>query len=128
MIAQLIATAEKQPIIAQRIYGVVIGIVTNNNDPKSQGRIKVKFPWLDQKYESEWARLASPMAGKNRGLYCLPEVEDEVLVMFEHGDVRRPYILGALWNGKDAPPAENDKGENNLRLLKSRSVTYHSSG
>lgn len=104
-----------------RIYGVVVGIVTNNQDPDHLGRIKVKFPWLSDKTESVWARLATPMAGKDRGFYLLPEVDDEVLVMFEHGLVERPFIMGALWNGKDTPPNKNDDGKNNLRILKSRS-------
>jgi uncharacterized protein involved in type VI secretion and phage assembly len=104
-----------------RIYGVVVGIVTNNQDQDGQGRVKVKFPWLSDTDESHWARIATPMAGKERGVYFLPEVEDEVLVVFEHGDVRFPYVLGALWNGKDAPPAKNDDGKNNLRVIKSRS-------
>jgi uncharacterized protein involved in type VI secretion and phage assembly len=104
-----------------RINGVVVGIVTNNQDPDAMGRVKVKFPWLSDEDESNWARVATPMAGKERGLYLLPEVEDEVLVAFENGDMRFPYVLGALWNGKDAPPAKNDDGKNNVRLLKSRS-------
>jgi uncharacterized protein involved in type VI secretion and phage assembly len=104
-----------------RIFGVVIGIVTNNQDPEGMGRVKVRFPWLSERDESEWARTAVPMAGHDRGTYFLPEVEDEVLVAFEHGDIRFPYVLGALWNGKDQPPATNDAGQNNLRVLKSRS-------
>ena len=104
-----------------RIYGAVVGLVTNNQDPDGMGRIKVKFPWLSDVAESSWARLASPMAGKQRGIYFLPEVDDEVLVVFEHGDVRFPYVLGALWNGQDAPPVTNDNGKNDVRLIKSRS-------
>jgi uncharacterized protein involved in type VI secretion and phage assembly len=95
--------------------------VTNNQDPDGMGRVKLKFPWLVDNDESNWARLAVPMAGKGRGLYFLPEVDDEVLVAFEHGDVRFPYVVGALWNGKDAPPAKNDDGKNNVRVIKSRS-------
>jgi uncharacterized protein involved in type VI secretion and phage assembly len=106
---------------ATRIEGVVVGLVTNNQDPDGQGRVKVKFPWLSDQDESHWARLAAPMAGQDRGAYFLPEVDDEVLLAFEHGDARFPYILGALWNGKDAPPARNDDGRNNLRVIKSRS-------
>jgi len=106
---------------AQRITGVVVGVVTNNQDPDGLGRVKVKFPWLSDEDESQWARLAVPMAGKDRGAYFLPEVDDEVLVVFEHGDVRFPYVVGALWNGQDTPPAKNDDGKNNLRLIKSRS-------
>lgn len=104
-----------------RFYGVTIGVVTNNKDPDKLGRVKVKFPWLSEQEESYWARLATPMAGKERGLYFLPEVEDEVLVAFEHGAVEFPYILGALWNGKDKPPVTNEDGQNNLRTIKSRS-------
>lgn len=100
-----------------RIYGVVAGIVSDNQDPKSLGRVKVKLPWLADDAETDWARVAAPMAGDDRGFFYLPEVGDEVLTAFEHGDVRFPYILGALWNGKDAPPGKgNDK-----RLIKSRS-------
>lgn len=106
---------------SQRLCGVVIGIVTNNQDPDNLGRIKVKFPWLSDQDESDWARIASPMAGKNRGLYFLPEVEDEVLVAFEQGDMRFPYILGALWNGKDTPPLNNSDGKNHVRVIQSRS-------
>jgi uncharacterized protein involved in type VI secretion and phage assembly len=102
-------------------YGVTIGLVTNNKDPDGLGRVKVKFPWLSDQEESAWARILSPMAGKERGFYFLPEVDDEVLVAFEHGQVEFPYVLGALWNGKDKPPAKNDDGKNNQRLIKSRS-------
>lgn len=104
-----------------RFYGVTVGVVTNNQDPDKLGRVKLKLPWLSDQDESHWARVLSPMAGKERGLYFLPEVEDEVLVAFEHGLVEFPYVLGALWNGKDAPPAANDDGKNNERLIKSRS-------
>ncbi|MBW4643011.1 MAG: phage tail protein [Goleter apudmare HA4340-LM2] len=110
-----------QQINKQHIYGVVIGIVTNNNDPDKLGRVKVSFPWLSDQDESNWARIASPMAGKQRGIYFLPEVDDEVLVAFEQGDLRFPYVIGVLWNGKDAPPVSNDDGKNNIRVIKSRS-------
>lgn len=104
-----------------RFYGVVVGVVTNNKDPEQLGRVKVKFPWLSDQDESNWARIASPMAGNGRGFYFLPEVEDEVLVAFEQGDVAFPYILGALWNGKDKPPVTNEDGKNDVRVIKSRS-------
>ena len=106
---------------AGRIYGVVIGVVTNNKDPDKLGRVKVKLPWLSDVDESAWARVAAPMAGNQRGVFFLPEVDDEVLVAFEHGDPSFPYVLGALWNGQDAPPVTNDDGENNVRMIKSRS-------
>jgi uncharacterized protein involved in type VI secretion and phage assembly len=104
-----------------KFFGVVIGIVTNNQDPDNMARVRVKFPWLSDDDESWWARMAVPMGGSGRGTYFLPEVDDEVLVAFEHGDVRSPYVVGALWNGKDAPPTNNSDGKNNIRLIHSRS-------
>jgi uncharacterized protein involved in type VI secretion and phage assembly len=87
------------------IPGVVPALVTNVKDDQNLGRVRVKFPWLDDKIETDWIRVATPNAGGTRGLLALPEVDDEVLVAFEHGDIRRPYLLGALWNGTDKPPA-----------------------
>lgn len=113
--------AEERDTAAPRVSGVVVGVVTNNQDPEGMGRVKVKFPWLSDENESNWARVATPTAGQGRGFYFLPEVEDEVLVAFEQGDVRFPYVVGSLWNGKDAPPASNDDGKNNVRVIKSRS-------
>jgi len=113
--------APASPEKAGRIFGVVMGIVSNNQDPDKMGRVRVKFPWLSDDHESWWARIATPMAGPSRGMYFLPEVNDEVLVAFEHGDVRFPYVVGSLWNGKDAPPETNDDGKNNRRLVHSRS-------
>jgi len=83
--------------------GVVMAQVTDNNDPNNQARVKVKFPWLDDNYESHWARVAQLGAGPNSGALFMPEVNDEVLVAFEHGDIRRPYIIGSLYNGQDTP-------------------------
>lgn len=110
--------------IGKKIYGVVIGIVTNNQDPDGLGRVKVCFPWLSDEDESWWARIATLMAGNERGAYFLPEVGDEVLVAFEHGNIRFPYVLGALWNGQDAPPESeplNGDGKVVKRVIKSRS-------
>jgi len=83
--------------------GLVIGQVTDINDPDQRFRVKVSFPWLSDDYESWWARVAQPGAGDGRGLAWLPEVGDEVLVGFVHGDVRDPYVLGGLYNGTDHP-------------------------
>ena len=101
--------------------GVGIGIITNNQDPDKMGRVKAKLPWLSEEDESDWMRVVTPMAGKDRGLYFLPDVNDEVLVAFDHGDPQRAYVLGSLWNGQDTPPESNDDGKNNKRTLKSRS-------
>jgi uncharacterized protein involved in type VI secretion and phage assembly len=106
--------------------GVVIAVVTNNKDPEMGGRVKVKYPWLHDQLESDWIRLATPMAGNGRGFYWLPEINDEVLVAFEHGDINRPYVIGALWNGMDKPPSTASQvvgadGKVNKRVIKSRS-------
>jgi uncharacterized protein involved in type VI secretion and phage assembly len=105
-----------------RQSGVAIGIVTNVKDPDNLGRVRVKFPWFSDDHESQWARVATLMAGKERGSMFLPEVDDEVLLAFEHGDMRRPYVIGALWNGVDVlPPEFTNDGKNNVRFIKSRS-------
>ena len=109
------------PGTGERFFGVVIGVVTNNKDPDGLGRVKVALPWMSEEVESDWARVVAPMAGGDRGVYFLPEVNDEVLVAFEHGNPDVPYVLGGLWNGKDKPPASNSNGENNVRTIKSRS-------
>lgn len=85
------------------ISGVVPALVTNNNDPDKAYRVKLKFPWLADDYESDWARLVAPGAGPQSGVMFMPEVNDEVLVAFELGDIRRPYVVGGLWNGVDKP-------------------------
>lgn len=102
------------------VEGVVVGTVTDNQDPEDMGRVKVTYPWREADDESYWARIATPMAGGDRGTYFLPEVDDEVLVAFEHGDIRFPYVVGALWNGNQQPPATNE-GNNDVRLVRSRS-------
>jgi len=104
---------------ADRIYEPVIGLVVDNKDPDKLARVKVKFPTLPGTDTSWWAPMASLGAGKDRGWFFLPEVDDEVLVMFAHGDIRRPIVLGAIWNGKDKPPDKNDGG-NERRTIVSR--------
>jgi uncharacterized protein involved in type VI secretion and phage assembly len=87
--------------------GVAIGIV-KEIDPK-EGRIKVEFPWMKPSVRSAWAPVASLMAGKDRGAWCMPENDDEALVAFEQGDFDHPFIVGFLWNGKDKPPETTNK-------------------
>jgi len=117
-LAQLLAQPNKNP------YGVVIGIVTNVNDTENMGRVKVKFPTISDQLESNWARIATPMAGNGYGMEFLPEVNDEVLVAFECDDINKPYILGSLWNGKDKPPETTSNivasGKVQKRIIKSR--------
>ena len=101
--------------------GLVIGIVTDNQDPKGYGRVKVKYPWLSGEHASDWARVVAPGAGDQRGIEFLPEVNDEVLVGFEMGDVHYPYVLGGLWNGKDALPKKvTNAGKVEQRIIRSR--------
>ncbi len=83
--------------------GVVVATVDDANDPQLSGRVRLAFPWLSDDYVSGWARTLQPGAGKGRGSLVVPEVGDEVLVVFEQGDVRRPYVLGGLFNGVDTP-------------------------
>ena len=78
------------------VKGVATALVTQNKDPESLCRVKVRYPWHDKPTVSYWARLAMPMAGKDRGLVVIPEVGDEVVVGFEREDLRFPYVLGAL--------------------------------
>jgi phage protein D/phage baseplate assembly protein gpV len=100
---------------------VVVGLVLDNQDPEGLGRVKINLPALSEDESGHWARVAAPMAGGGRGMFFLPEKNDEVLVAFEQGDITRPYVLGALWNGQDKPPESNSDGQNNVRLIKSRS-------
>jgi uncharacterized protein involved in type VI secretion and phage assembly len=88
----------------KRYPGVVTGIVKNLSDPDGQGRIELQFPWLSDSVRSSWAPVASALAGKERGAFFMPEIDDEVLVAFEHGDINHPFIVGCLWNGVDTPP------------------------
>jgi phage protein D/phage baseplate assembly protein gpV len=89
---------------APGLPGVVVAQVTDVRDPEQMGRVKLRFPWLSDDYVSDWARTSQPGAGSRRGAVVLPEVNDEVLVAFEWGDLRRPYVVGGLWNGVDPAP------------------------
>jgi uncharacterized protein involved in type VI secretion and phage assembly len=104
-----------------RVYGVVTGVVTNNQDPEGIGRVKLRFPWLSDTDESNWARCVTFMGGAEMGAFFLPEVDDEVLVAFEHGRIDHPYVVGSLWNANALPPAKNDDGKNPFRMIRSRS-------
>jgi len=98
--------------------GLVTGIVTNNKDPDKLGRVKVKFPTLSDELESNWARLVSVGAGPERGWQIIPEINDEVIVGFEHGDLRRPYVLGSVWNKDTKMPVENTEAVVDGKVVK----------
>ncbi len=104
---------------AGRIFEPVIGIVTDNKDPSKLGRVKLKIPILSEQDSTFWCPIVMLGAGKNRGWFFIPEKDDEVLVMFEQGDLNRPLVVGALWNGKDKPHDKN-AGGNPRRVIKSR--------
>jgi uncharacterized protein involved in type VI secretion and phage assembly len=133
----LSATATQENGNDTRIFGAVTGIVQDIRDPKGLGRVKVNFPWLGEDKEgvtiqgdaaskarahSFWARISTMMAGSKRGSFFVPEVNDEVLVLFEHGELDRPYIVGVLWNKEDKPPETMDaEGKNHIRAIHTRS-------
>jgi uncharacterized protein involved in type VI secretion and phage assembly len=101
--------------------GVLIGIVEDLDDPEGLARVKVTFPHMADE-PSNWARLAQPMAGPGRGTFFRPQKGDEVLVACEHGDIRQPYVLGALWSKTDQPPDKTGTAtDNNIRVIVSRS-------
>jgi uncharacterized protein involved in type VI secretion and phage assembly len=107
----------------KRLWGVYPALVTDIKDPDGQGRVKVKLPWIsaDGSGYEVWARLAVPMAGNKRGTWFIPDPDDEVLVAFQGGDPGLPCVLGAFWNGRDAPPETMDGAGNNFKkTLRSR--------
>jgi phage protein D/phage baseplate assembly protein gpV len=106
---------------------LVVGVVTNNNDPDQMGRVRVKYPSLSDTEESAWARIATPSAGNARGLLMLPQVEEEVIVGFEHGDTRRPIVVGSLFNGRDKPGADlMQNRDGSFALLSNEKIHQHS--
>ena len=91
----------------KKYYGVTVGKVINPLDPMMLGRVQVQLPFIDSLDLSPWARIALPMAGMLHGTYFIPNLNDEVLVAFEHGDVSAPYIIGSLWNAMAPPPLQS---------------------
>jgi uncharacterized protein involved in type VI secretion and phage assembly len=99
---------------------LVVAVVDDLDDPERLGRVRVRFPHLDQE-QSNWARLVSAGAGHDRGTFFRPERGDEVIVAFEHDDPRRPYVLGGVWSVPDPPPKDKEAVDNDLRQIVSRS-------
>ncbi len=101
----------------------ICALVIDNKDPESRGRVKVKFPFNGsdgQPCESDWIHVAGPYAGRNRGFYFLPEIDDEVLVGFFQGDIDHPVVLGSLWNGVDLPPSDAYTENNDKKMIYTR--------
>jgi len=106
---------------------LVVGVVTNNNDPDQRGRVRVKYPSLSDSEESAWAQIASVSSGNQRGLMMLPQPDEEVIVGFEHGDARRPIVLGSLFNGKDKPGTElMQNRDGSFAVLSNEKARIHS--
>src|SRR5207302_6351495 len=108
---------------ANKMRGVHLAIVVDNTEGEGNPghRVKVKFPWMNDEESTFYARIAMPMAGDQRGTYFLPDKDDQLLCVFEHGEIDRPIIIGAVWNNKQKPPEKNESGKNNTKLIKSRS-------
>lgn len=103
-------------MMQDRIQGIVIGKVTAVKDPQNQGRVMVRFPWLDDTLQSTWASVAAPFAGGDRGAFFMPEEGDEVVVGFLHGDFAHAYVLGAMWNGVAGSPSPDPR----QRMIRSK--------
>lgn len=109
---------ESKAVPVQAAATIVVAIVTNINDPEDMARVKVKYPTITEDDESFWAPVAMPMAGPGRGFQYIPEVNDEVLVAFENGDIHRPYVIGALWNGSDKPPMKTSEYVKDSKIIR----------
>lgn len=107
----------------KRTPGPAVGIVTRLDDPEQQGRIMVELKWLGDGVQSNWCRVAAKQGGYSRGNFIRPELGDEVLVLFEQGDINQPWIVGTLWNGQDAPPGPGNRdGKNDHKFFQTRSA------
>jgi len=118
--AQPSVPAEASLEAGGHVKGLAIAIVRQNKDDSGQASVRVSYPWHSRPRESYPARIAVPMAGSNRGTYFVPEIGDEVLVGFDRGDLRHPYVVGCLWNGADPSPEKNADGRNDRRVIRSR--------
>lgn len=106
---------------------VVVGVVTQTEDPEGLGRVRVQYPALGDKAEGWWARIASPAAGASRGLLMMPLAGDEVVLAFEQGDPRRPYVLGSVWNGR-ATPGELVHADGSFALASDHDISLEAGG
>jgi uncharacterized protein involved in type VI secretion and phage assembly len=121
---EMIVDARVPTGLGGRWYGVYPATVTAIKDAEHPGAVKVTLPWSPDtgsgRYEA-WARVATLMGGNNRGSWFIPDINDEVLVAFQGGDPRQPFVLGGLWNGQDKPPEAMDgAGKNYRKVLRSR--------
>jgi phage baseplate assembly protein V len=106
-----------------KMAGLTIGIVTDVKDQENLGSVRVTYPWLDDDLKSDWISMVSPFAGKDRGIYWMPEVGDEVVVGFMHGDFDQAVVLGAMWNAPNPGPTL-DPRERILRSKNGHSIRF----
>lgn len=100
-----------------KFSGIVQGKVAS--EPDGIGRVRVRLAWMEGESESYWAHVAAIMTGPGRGVWFMPEIDDDVLVAFDQNNADIAYIIGFLWNGVDRPPTT----DGNVRLI--RSVNGH---
>jgi phage baseplate assembly protein V len=103
--------------------GLVLGTVTDVDDPQGWGRVRVQFHWLQGYTVTDWAPIASPMAGPDYGMWFIPEVGNEAVVAFDRGDVSRPFVLGFLWNGQDGAPSRSTR-ERMIRSVNGHTIRF----
>ena len=107
-------------------YSVVPAMVTRNDD--TQGRVKVRFPWMDDQDESDWIAVAGPGAGNDRGLFCIPAADDQVLVAFSFGQIDKAYVIGALWSTADKPPSAGDPDKRSWKSKSGHAIVLDDTG
>lgn len=114
-------SCENGLVFDRRFFGVMEAIVEEIVDPDREGRVKVRFPWYDEGTVTEWARVRQLYAGPGYGTFFVPEKGDEVLVAFILGDMRKPIVLGGLYNGVDKPPSDRQADdEKDEKLIRTR--------
>ncbi|MBO1076178.1 phage baseplate assembly protein V [Roseomonas marmotae] len=104
-----------------RMEGLVTGTVADVDDPLGEGRIRVNIDNMPGKPLTDWAPVAAAMSGGGRGCWLMPEVGDEAVVGFLHGDPKAPLVLGFLWNGRDKPPSKSAR-ERMIRSLNGHTI------
>ena len=114
------APAYRELDLECHVYGVAVGTVEDNQDPDHEGRVKVRFPWLDDTTISEWCRVVQPYAGPNYGAVFIPEKQTEVLLAFTHGDMVEPIVIGGLYNGKEKPPTYRDGNKQDVKMFQTK--------
>ncbi|MFE2216582.1 phage baseplate assembly protein V [Streptomyces canus] len=89
-------------------YGVTTAVVIDVKDKGQQCQVRLQLPWFDKSACTDWCPVVQPYAGKGHGIYFVPEEKDQVLVAFEHGEMRKPFVLGALYSNVDRAPTARD--------------------